>query len=107
MGIGEHFRQMRQYVAVEGPADAVRLLVFQLACKQGYVCRIETQVAAEIVVDFGELLRPFRVFGIGFALVDEHTLDDAVLLGDASHLEQPLVRASVVFLYDGFHPVPL
>ena len=105
--VRQDFRQTGHDRSVEVGADASLLGILELAGKQRGLIRIEVKVAAEVVVDLLDLLRPQRVGGVGLSLMHQYTLDDAVLLGNAGHADQPLVGIAAVLGDYGLHPVPL
>ena len=98
VSIGHHLRQVRQHHFVEGRADTVLLGIFQFAGKQGNGVGVQSQVCAEVIVDLLDAAGPFGVIRVGFALVQQHSLDDAVFLRFARGLHQALVRAHPILL---------
>ena len=107
MGVRHHFRQVRQHDVVEGGADAVHLGIFQLAGKERDVVGVEAQFGAQVVMDLLHTARPGGIVRVGLTLVQEHSLDHAVLLGDARDFQQAVVGAAPVLRDDGLHPVTL
>ena len=90
---------------VVGGADASAVGVHHLAYKQRHYLALEAEVAKQVVIHLLELTWPGRIAGVGLALVDEDALNDADLLGLASHLHEAVVRLVVVGGEHPFHPV--
>ena len=105
VGVRHHFRQVRQHDVVEGGADAVHLGILQFAGEERDIVGVEAQFGAEVVMDLLHAARPGGIVRIGLALVQEHSLDHAVLLGDARDFQQAVVGAAAVLRDDGLHPV--
>ena len=97
--------QLGEHVLVERRAHAALLGAEQFAGEKGHVLRVEIEVAQQAVVDSLDLAGPFLVAGIRLALVQQHALDHARLLGDFAHVDEPLIRVVAVRRGHAFEPV--
>ena len=87
---------------IHAGAGAVLIGVDEFADEERRVLGLEVEVFEQVFVDAFDLGGPFLVTGVGFALVEEDTLDDAVLLGKLAHIDKVLVGIVVVLAADVF-----
>ena len=89
------------FVGRDAATFAVRL--YDLAHEQRHLFGHEAQVAQQTVIDLLHLARPSRVAGVGFALMHQHALDDAVLLSASCQLDQACIGVVVriFFIHSG------
>ena len=81
--------------------------MLQFTCQKGNIFGIEVQILAEVVVNLLYTLWPLGIIRVGFSLMDENALDDAVLLGNACHINESLVGIAIVLVDNILHPVAL
>ena len=68
---------------------------------------VKPDILDEAVIDFLDLVGPIAVALIGFTLMEDDTLDDAVLLRLLGHFDQTLVGVAAIVLDDILKPASL
>ena len=81
-------------------------MIRNFARKKRNVC-VKPDILDEAVINLLDLIGPITVALVGFTLVEDDALDDAVFLRLLGHFDQTLVRVITVILDDILEPASL